>query len=87
VVCADSAIAGAGRHNSALDGSSLFVASIMGGVPRALRTVCGIGVSLIYTCGEEGEGGGKKKRTGGRTLIPGVAVIGGYSSVSCGKFD
>ena len=78
MVCADSAFAGAGRHNSALDGSSLYVASIMGGFPKVLRTVCGIGVSLIYTCGEEEE---KKKRTGGRTSIPGVAVVSGYSSV------
>lgn len=38
VVCADSAFAGAGRHNSALDGSSLSVASIMGAVPSALRS-------------------------------------------------
>lgn len=37
VVCADSAFVGAGRHNSALDGSSLSVASIMGGDPKVLR--------------------------------------------------
>ena len=83
VVCADSAFAGAGRHNSALDGSSLSLASIVGGFPGALRSVCGIGVSLIYTCGV----GERKKRTGGRTLIPGVAVVSGYSSVSDVKLD